>query len=85
MIGSLKSNVGHSEAVSGLSSVIKAVLALEHRAIPPSIEYERRNPKIKNEWNVEVVSRMVPWPTGSPRRISINSFGYGGCVSCFTV
>lgn len=44
-IGSVKPNVGHSEGCSGITSVIKAVLALEHRMIPPNIKFQEPNPK----------------------------------------
>ena len=44
-IGSVKPNIGHSEGCSGISSVIKAVLALEHRTIPPNIKFSDPNPK----------------------------------------
>jgi acyl transferase domain-containing protein len=44
-IGSVKPNVGHSEGGSGLTSLIKAVLALEHRTIPPNIKFVEPNPK----------------------------------------
>lgn len=47
-IGSVKPNVGHTEGSAGLTSVIKAVLALEHRIIPPNIKYNNPNPKSKS-------------------------------------
>ena len=77
LIGSIKSNLGHSEAASGLSSIIKVTLALENDEIPPTVGLKTLNPKIKEDSNVEVVTQAVKWPTDSPRA-SINSFGYGG-------
>ena len=44
-IGSVKPNVGHSEGCSGITSLIKAVLSLEHRTIPPNIKFRNPNPK----------------------------------------
>lgn len=44
-IGSVKPNLGHSEGASGLTSVIKSILALEHRMIPPNIKFNNPNPK----------------------------------------
>ncbi|KAF3402032.1 Polyketide synthase-nonribosomal peptide synthetase [Penicillium rolfsii] len=82
LIGSVKTNLGHSEAASGISSVIKGTLALEHGYIPPTIGIQRLNPKIKSdEWNVQVVTKGREWPSmasNDVRRMSINSFGYGG-------
>ncbi|KAL8696122.1 MAG: hypothetical protein Q9224_002961, partial [Gallowayella concinna] len=79
LIGSVKSNIGHLEACAGLAGVVKSVLILEYGMIPPTINYHRPNPKIKfNEWNLEVPVTMTPWPTSGVRRISVNSFGYGG-------
>ncbi|KAK8045422.1 hypothetical protein PG993_005446 [Apiospora rasikravindrae] len=78
-IGSIKSNVGHLEGGSGLAQVIKAVKMLEHGMIPASLHYEKPNPKIHmNEWNLRVPTELTPWPDAGLRRISINSFGYGG-------
>ncbi|CRG92461.1 Nonribosomal peptide synthetase 14 [Talaromyces islandicus] len=82
LIGSVKTNLGHSEAASGISSIIKGTLALENGFIPATIGVKRLNPKIKsNEWNVEVVTNGRAWPgaDASPvRRMGVNSFGYGG-------
>lgn len=45
-VGSVKTNLGHTEAASGLAAVIKMVLALEHRQIPPSLNFKKANPEI---------------------------------------
>ena len=82
-IGSVKPNFGHSEAASGITSIIKATLALENLKIPPTVGIKQLNPKIPWEtYNVEVVQSAMPWPRcDEPHHIpraSINSFGYGG-------
>ncbi|KAL7953263.1 putative polyketide synthase [Trichoderma compactum] len=81
-IGSVKTNVGHTGAASGLAAVIKGVLCLERRLIPPSVNYETPNPKLKlDEWHLKVVTALEPWPEsliGGPKRLSVNNFGYGG-------
>lgn len=81
-IGSVKTNVGHTEAASGLAAVVKGVLCLEKGLIPPSVNYETPNPKLKlDEWRLKVATAMEPWPdslVGGPRRLSVNNFGYGG-------
>ena len=80
----VKTNVGHSEAASGISSVIKTTLALEKSSIPGSFGLKTINPKLKiDEWNIGIPTALEPWPAtaDSPnaiRRASINSFGYGG-------
>ncbi|PHH90746.1 hypothetical protein CDD83_2742 [Cordyceps sp. RAO-2017] len=78
MIGSVKTNMGHSEAASGLTSIIKVALALEHGVIPPSYGVKNLNPKLKLESrNMRVLNELESWPRAL-RRASINSFGYGG-------
>lgn len=79
LIGSVKTNIGHTEAASGLASIIKTALAMERGVIPPSINFEKPNPKIPLEdWNLELVRDLTSWPPASSRRASINNFGYGG-------
>lgn len=79
-IGAVKTNIGHSEAASGLSALIKAILAVERGVIPPTRGLVKPNPKINwKEWQVRVPTEPVPFPRNLPvRRVSINSFGYGG-------
>ncbi|KAK4150451.1 putative polyketide synthase [Chaetomidium leptoderma] len=78
-IGSVKPNVGHSEGCSGITSLIKAVLALEHRTIPPNIKFHEPNPKIPfAEKRLTVPLAPTPFPSDRAERISINSFGIGG-------
>ncbi|KXH57054.1 fatty acid synthase S-acetyltransferase [Colletotrichum nymphaeae SA-01] len=83
LVGSVKSNIGHLEAGAGLAAVIKSVLVLEHGMIPPNINLETPNPKIRFEdWNLKVPTSLTPFPASKGkygvRRISVNSFGYGG-------
>jgi acyl transferase domain-containing protein/acyl carrier protein len=79
-IGSLKSNIGHLDAGAGIAGLIKAVLALKHREIPPSLHYERPNSKIDFEKSPFFVNaRLTPWEAGeTPRRAGVSSFGIGG-------
>ncbi|KAI1104957.1 reducing type I polyketide synthase 10 [Jackrogersella minutella] len=81
LIGSVKTNVGHSEAASGISSVIKATMALERGKIPPSYGLKTINPKLKvGERNIHIPTELTNWPSYASRLrcIGINSFGYGG-------
>jgi acyl transferase domain-containing protein len=57
IVGAVKSNVGHLEGASGLASIIKTVMALEHGVIPPNTNFEKPNPRIPvEEWNIQVSS-----------------------------
>ncbi|KAF2644242.1 putative polyketide synthase [Massarina eburnea CBS 473.64] len=77
-IGSVKTNLGHSEAASGLTSIIKVALAFEHGVIPPTYGVKNLNPKLKLESrNMKVLNVPEAWPRAL-QRASINSFGYGG-------
>ncbi|KAH0436371.1 polyketide synthase [Colletotrichum camelliae] len=79
IIGSIKSNVGHAEPSAGISGLIKAVLATESGLIPGNPTFENPSPKIDFVGlKVKASRTAIPWPTGAPRRASINSFGYGG-------
>ncbi|RYP70869.1 hypothetical protein DL769_004844 [Monosporascus sp. CRB-8-3] len=78
-IGSIKPNLGHGEGVSGLIALLKAVLALEHQIIPPTIKCLPLNPKIPFEsGRLTVPTEATPWPKERYERVSVNSFGIGG-------
>ncbi|RAL08735.1 fatty acid synthase S-acetyltransferase [Aspergillus homomorphus CBS 101889] len=77
-IGSVKTNVGHSEGASGVTSIIKSVLCLEQKVIPPTI-YQTLHPDIPfAKSNLSVPSEPTSWPQDHLERISVNSFGIGG-------
>ncbi|KAJ5538114.1 hypothetical protein N7494_007593 [Penicillium frequentans] len=80
-IGSAKTNLGHTEPTSGLASVIKVAMALERAVIPPSINFEKPNPRLLlDEWNLAIPKKCEEWLPGIDgiRRASVNNFGYGG-------
>ncbi|KAL0942745.1 polyketide synthase [Colletotrichum truncatum] len=78
-IGSVKPNLGHSEGASGLTSLIKTVMALENRTIPPNIKFTPLNPNIPfEERNIKIANEPTPWPEDGYERASVNSFGIGG-------
>lgn len=78
-IGSVKPNIGHGEGASGLSSIMKMTLALEHKTIPPNINFKTPNPKIPwEEAKLTVPTKPLPWPIDRLERVSVNSFGIGG-------
>ncbi|KAL4804561.1 hypothetical protein BDV18DRAFT_161656 [Aspergillus unguis] len=79
LIGSVKPNLGHSEGASAITSILKAVLELEHRVILPNIKLNKPNPKIPwSEARLVVPTQPTEWPKGRRERISINSYGIGG-------
>ncbi|TLD23971.1 hypothetical protein PspLS_06415 [Pyricularia sp. CBS 133598] len=84
-VGSIKTVIGHTEATAGIAGIIKASLALQHGLIPPNLLFEKLNPAIEPLYHgLEVpVGKAVPWPAteASPRRASVNSFGFGGTNS----
>ena len=80
VIGSVKSNMGHTESASGVAGLIKVVLCLENRQIPPNLHFHTANPKIDfTQLRMRVPLRLEPWPeTQGPRLACLNSFGFGG-------
>jgi acyl transferase domain-containing protein/acyl carrier protein len=87
-LGSIKPNIGHTEAASGVASLIKATLALANRQIPPNLEFERPNPAIEfDRLNLRVPTRLEPLPSSSQSDrtfVGVNSFGFGG-TNCHVV
>ena len=80
LLGSVKSNIGHLNAAAGLAGLCKAVLALQHAAVPPTLhiaQLNRRIPWAKLE--VAVPTTMTPWPSpAEPRMAGVSSFGMSG-------
>ena len=80
-IGSVKPNVGHLDAAAGVSSLIKTILALKHRQLPPTINFDTLNPKIdidSSPFYINTTLREWPGVDGQPRRAGVSSFGFGG-------
>ncbi|MEH1968895.1 type I polyketide synthase [Nostoc sp.] len=79
-IGSVKSNIGHLDTAAGVTGLIKTVLALKHKQIPPSLHFEKPNPEIDFANSPFYVNtKLSEWKTnGLPRRAGVSSFGVGG-------
>ncbi len=79
-LGSVKTNVGHLNAAAGIVSLIKTVLALEHRQIPPSLHFTEPNPQIDFAASPFYVNAwLADWTVADgPRRAGVSSFGIGG-------
>jgi acyl transferase domain-containing protein len=80
LIGSVKTNIGHLEAASGIASLIKAALILKHKTVPPSLHFKNPNPNINFEkLKLRVVHQLEKLPQRSRGLFAgINSFGFGG-------
>ena len=79
-IGSVKTNIGHLDTAAGVAGLIKTVLALKHRQIPPSLHFRKPNPLIDFERSPFYVNTaLTEWKTDrSPRRAGVTSLGIGG-------
>ena len=80
-VGSIKSQIGHLKAAAGIAGIMKSILALHHRTIPPSAGFETPNPTV--EWNnipffVPTQAMEWPRPPANPRRVGVSAFGFGG-------
>ncbi|MDD4915447.1 MAG: type I polyketide synthase [Methylococcales bacterium] len=78
-IGSIKSNVGHLEAASGVAGLVKALLCIRHRSIPATLGVDNPNPDICfDDWNIRVVTANTTLKKTGKLIIGVNSFGFGG-------
>lgn len=79
-LGAVKSNFGHLESAAGIAGLIKTVLALKHRQIPPTLHFTKPNPVIDFAATpFYVTPSLTAWPDEeTPRRAGVSSFGMGG-------
>ena len=80
-VGSIKTVIGHLEGCAGLAGVLKALLAIKNRTIPPNMHFSELNPAIAPFYeHLQIPTKALPWPEtqGMPLRASVNSFGFGG-------
>jgi acyl transferase domain-containing protein/SAM-dependent methyltransferase len=80
MIGSIKTNIGHLEAAAGVAGLLKVVLALQKKAIPPHLHLKQKSPHI--DWDnlpIVVPTKLTPWvPINGKRIAGLSSFGFSG-------
>jgi acyl transferase domain-containing protein len=80
-LGSVKAQIGHTKAAAGAAGMMKAVLALHHQIIPPTLNIETPNPELELDSSPFYLNTEPrPWVTakGQPRRAGVNAFGFGG-------
>ena len=79
LIGSIKSNLGHMEAASGVAGLVKAIHAIQHRKVPATIGVKKLNPNIPfDDWNLSVVTQTTALKSTGKLVVGCNSFGFGG-------
>ena len=79
LIGSVKSNLGHMEAASGVAGLVKALHCIQHRMVPATIGLDTPNPNILfDEWNIEVATTNRALKKTGKLIVGVNSFGFGG-------
>ena len=80
LIGSIKTNIGHTESAAGIASLIKAILCLKHREVPPSLHFRQPNPEVPwSDLPLRIVTERTPLqPVGRPAFAGVNSFGITG-------
>ncbi|KAF4594413.1 polyketide synthase [Ophiocordyceps camponoti-floridani] len=79
LCGSVKTQIGHSEAAAAMAGILKCVLSMEAGILPPNKNFIEPNPRLRLEAsNIVVPTESQPWPLTAVRRCSINSFGFGG-------
>ena len=86
LVGSAKTNVGHLGSAAGIAGLIKAVLSIEHREVPASLNFETPNPEIPlDDLHLRVADELSPWPKPDrPLVAGVSSFGMGG-TNCHIV
>ncbi|BAZ29707.1 beta-ketoacyl synthase [Cylindrospermum sp. NIES-4074] len=79
-IGSVKTNIGHLEAAAGIAGLIKVVLSLQYREIPPHLHLKQLNPYISLEGtSISIPTELQPWTSGTESRFAgISAFSFGG-------
>ena len=80
IVGSVKTNIGHTEGAAGLAGLIKVVLCLKHKMIPPNLHFHQPNPVIPwQDYALMIPTQLMPWPqSDGPCLAGVSSFGIAG-------
>jgi acyl transferase domain-containing protein/acyl carrier protein len=80
LVGSVKTNIGHTEGAAGLAGLIKVALCLKHKMIPPNLHFQQPSPAIPwQDYALTIPTQPMPWPQGDvPRLAGVSSFGIAG-------
>ncbi|KAF2761850.1 beta-ketoacyl synthase domain-containing protein [Pseudovirgaria hyperparasitica] len=82
LVGSIKTVIGHTESTAGIAGILKAVQAIKHGYVPPNMHFKNLSSRVAPFYNnLQIPTELTPWPQleeGLPRRVSVNSFGFGG-------
>ena len=78
-LGSVKTNIGHTDSAAGIAGLLKIVMAMKHRQLPPSLNFETPNPDLDLENSPFFIqTKLTDWESVGPRRAALSSFGLGG-------
>lgn len=80
IVGSVKTNIGHTEGAAGLAGLIKVALCLKHKMIPPNLHFQEPNPAIPwHDYALAIPTQLTSWPASTgPRLAGVSSFGIAG-------
>lgn len=81
LVGSIKTVIGHLEGCAGIAGILKALLAIKNKTIPPNMHFSELNPAISPFYkHLQIPTKALGWQKapGVPLRASVNSFGFGG-------
>lgn len=79
VIGSVKTNIGHPESAAGIAALLKVVLSLQNKEIPPHLNFKQPNPHINwDKLPVKVPTQLMAWSSDSRRLAAVNSYGASG-------
>src|SRR5439155_8548200 len=78
-IGSIKANIGHTKAASGIAGLLKAVMSVHVQVLPPTTGFEQPHEKLNGPGSaLRLLREPEPWPKDRPLRAGVSAMGFGG-------